>query len=49
MMMIIIGESLPNTYQILNEISENEEFEDAFTFHEKNILYIISFLVLEAV
>lgn len=31
-----------NTYQILNEISENEEFEDAFTFHEKNISTLLA-------
>ncbi|MFW1757221.1 hypothetical protein [Acinetobacter guillouiae] len=31
-----------NTYQILNEISENEEFEDTFTFHEKNIFTLLA-------
>ena len=31
-----------STYQILNEISENEEFEDTFTFHEKNISTLLA-------
>lgn len=31
-----------STYQILTEISENKEFEDTFTFHEKNISTLLS-------